>query len=212
VPRATMRSNMVRPLAHFVIDGLGYHSAPKFLQLYAMNPLDAEQHIFDYVALEKAADRILDDQSVGFALLHLPVPHPDGIYDRTTDAFALKNSTYIDSLALADKLMGHIRSKLEQNDQWDTSTIIVMADHSWRTMFWKILPEWTKEEQMASRGGEFDDRPIYIVKLPDQHAASRIDAPFAAVNTRRLLDALLSQKIRSKEDLSAWVKQTTIDQ
>jgi hypothetical protein len=45
------------------------------------------------------------------------------------------------------------------------------------------------------------------VKLPDQHTGARIDAPFAAMDTRKLFDALLMQKIRSKEDLSAWAKQ-----
>jgi hypothetical protein len=68
------------------------------------------------------------------------------------------------------------------------------------------LPDWTKEEQIASKGG-FDDRPAYIVKLPEEHTGARIDAPFAALNTRKLFDALFSQTIRSKEDLSAWAKQ-----
>ena len=160
------------------------------------------------MALADAGDRILDDPSAGFVLLHLPVPHPEGIYDRTTDKFVLRHSSYIDNLALTDKLLGHIRSKLEQSGQWDGSTIVVMADHSWRTqLFWKATPEWTKEEQVASHGGAFDDRPVYIVKLPNQRTGARIDAPFAALDTRRLLDALLSQKIRSKEDLRAWAKQ-----
>jgi arylsulfatase A-like enzyme len=153
------------------------------------------------------ADRILDDQSVGFALLHMPIPHMPGIYDRRTDKFASRNSNYIDNLALTDKLLAHIRSELEQRGQWDDSTIVIMADHSWRTMFWDYLPSWTKEENIASEGGKFDDRPAYIVKLPDQHTGARIDAPFAAMDTRKLFDALLMQKIRSKEDLSAWAKQ-----
>jgi hypothetical protein len=37
---------------------------------------------------------------------------------------------------------------------------------------------------------------------------TRINAPFSAVNTRKLLDAFLAQKIRSKEELSAWVIQS----
>ena len=118
------------------------------------------------------------------------------------------HSSYLDNLALTDKLLGHIRGELEQRGEWDASTVVVMADHSWRTkMFWEDLPDWTKEEQIASRGGEFDDRPAYIVKLPEQQTGARIDAPFAALNTRKLLDALLSQNIRSKEDLAAWAKQ-----
>jgi hypothetical protein len=210
-PRATLMTNLMRPWLFFVRSGLG-RFASLFLQFSEMNEVHAKQHIFDYVALADAGDRILDDPSAGFVLLHLPVPHPEGIYDRTTDKFVLRHSSYIDNLALTDKLLGHIRSKLEQSGQWDGSTIVVMADHSWRTqLFWKATPEWTKEEQVASHGGAFDDRPVYIVKLPDQQTGARIDAPFAALNTRRLLDALLSQKIRSKEDLAAWARKTKID-
>jgi Sulfatase len=206
LPRATLGLNLMRPWMRFIETGYGYRFASLFMP---PSEIYAKQHIFDYIALKDAADRILADQSNGFALLHMPVPHPGGIYDRTTDTFALKNSSYLDNLALADKLLGHIRSKLEKSDQWDSSTIVIMGDHSWRTkLFWKDSPGWTKEEEIASRGGEFDDRPAYIVKLPGQRTGARIDAPFAALNTRWLLDALLSQKIRTKEDLAAWVKQT----
>jgi len=212
VPGMSLRSNLMEPGMQFFESGLGHRFASLFLQIPDIDDLRAKQHISDYVALADAADRILDDKSLGFALLHLPVPHPGGIYDRTTDKFAWRNSSYLDNLALADKLLGHFRSKLEQSGQWDSSTVVIMGDHSWRTaLIWKATPEWTKEEQIASRGGEFDDRPAYIVKLPDQHTGARIDAPFAALNTRRLLDALLSQKIRSKEDLAAWAGKTKID-
>jgi hypothetical protein len=208
VPGAALGSNLMEPWIRLSASLPGYRFASSFLKFPDLNALYAKQHISDYVALADAADRILDDQSVGFALLHLPVPHPYGIYDRTTDQFAWEHSTYLDNVALADKLLGHIRSKLEKNGQWDSSTIVIMADHSWRTeLFWKSTPQWSKEEQIASLGGRFDDRPVYIVKLADQRTGARIDAPFAALNTRALLDDLLARKIRSKDDLSAWVKQ-----
>jgi arylsulfatase A-like enzyme len=102
-----------------------------------------------------------------------------------------------------------VRSKLKQSGQWDSSTVVVMADHSWRTkLLWENAPQWTKEEDVASGGGQFDERPAYVVKLPEQHTGARIDAPFSAVNTRSLLDAFLAQKIRSKEELSAWAMQS----
>jgi hypothetical protein len=208
VPQATLLSNLMRPWTRFFTGGLGHRFGSLVLRRSDGNDLQAKQHIADYVALAGAADRALDDETVGFALLHMPVPHPGGIYDRTSEKFALSHSSYIDNLALTDKLLGHIRSQLEQRGQWDASTIVIMGDHSWRTkLYWEDLPDWTKEEQIASEGGRFDDRPAYIVKLPQQRTGARIDAPFAALNTRKLFDALLSQKIRSKEDLRAWTKQ-----
>jgi hypothetical protein len=211
VPRATLRTNLLRPWMRFFRSGLGHRFSTFLLRRSEGNELRAKQHILDYVAISDAADGMLNDESVGFVFIHIPIPHPGGIYDRTTDRFALRHSSYIDNLALTDKLLGHIRGELEQRGEWDASTVVVMADHSWRTkMFWEDLPDWTKEEQIASRGGDFDDRPAYIVKLPGQQTGARIDAPFAALNTRKLLDALLSQNIRSKEDLAAWVEQTKI--
>jgi hypothetical protein len=205
-PRAALRSNLMMPLVLLVGSRIDFSLTSLFHQVPDIHTLVAEQHIFDYVALERVGDQILDDRSAGFALIHLPVPHPGGIYNRRTDRFATKNSSYLDNLALADKLLGHIRSKLEESDQWDTSSIVIMGDHSWRTELWRDLPEWTKEEQMASHGGEFDDRPAYVVKLPGQRTAARIDEPFTTLDTRRLLDALLSQRIQSAEALSEWAK------
>jgi Sulfatase len=207
IPRTALRSNLMMPALHVAGVGLTYRLASLFLHFPDRTEFYATQHISDYVSLEQAADRILDDPSTGFSLIHLPVPHPSGIYDRVTGRFATRHSSYLDNLALADKLLGHIRSKLEQSGQWNGATIVVMGDHSWRTqLMWKNSLEWTEEEQRASQGGEFDDRPAYVVKLADQRVGARFDGPFAAVNTRRLFDGLLSQQIRSVEDLSAWAK------
>jgi hypothetical protein len=207
-PDAPLLSNLMQPWTQFFRDGPGC-AVTSFLHFSGRNDLDAQQHISDYVALSEEADRILDDRSAGFALIHMPIPHPNGIYDRRTGSFALTHSNYLDNVALADKFLAHIRSKLEPGGQWDSSTIVVMADHSWRTaLMWRDSADWTEEEEIASQGGKFDDRPAYIVKLPEEHAGARIDAPFAALSTRRLFEALLAQKIRSKEELSAWAMQS----
>jgi hypothetical protein len=207
VPRASLESNIVKPWMRFFSDGLGYRFASLFVHIPNLDKLDSEEHLSDYMVLAEDADRILEDPSVGFALLHMPIPHTPGIYDRKTGQFTSTNSDYIDNLALTDKFLGHVRSELDKGGQWDTSTIVIMADHSWRTKLWKDASQWTKEEQIASRGGQFDTRPFYVVKLPGQRTGARIDAPFDALNTRKLFDALLSQKIRSKEDLRAWTKE-----
>ncbi len=120
-----------------------------------------------------AADQLLNDSSVDFLFLHLPMPHPGGIYDRKTSSFTTHNSSYIDNLALADKSLAHLRHQLEQNGEWDSSAILVMGDHSWRTtLFWsRIVPSGHQKIRAASHGGQFDDRPAYIVKLPNQQTA-----------------------------------------
>jgi hypothetical protein len=83
-----------------------------------------------------------------------------------------------------------------------------MGDHSWRTaQIWASSTTWTDEDQSASHGGEFDPRPGYIVKLPNQQAPARIDQTFSAVSTRALLDALIQNHLQTPADLQTWASQ-----
>jgi len=135
----------------------------------------------------------------------MAIPHPSGIYSRRTRTLVTRNATYIDNLALADLYLAHVRSVLEADGQWDSSAIIIMGDHSWRTERWVDAPNWTSEEEEASDGHHFDDRPDYIVKLSAQEVGTTINMPFTAVHTRSLLNAIMTNQIVSSEDLSAWV-------
>ena len=175
----------------------------------ATKKLDAKGFIIsDFNDLFRAADQLVEDHSIDFIFLHLPVPHPGGIYDRKTSSFTTHNSSYIDNLALADKSLAHLRNMLEQNRDWDSSTIVVMGDHSWRTtLLWSDRSVWTSEDEAASHGGQFDDRPAYIVKLPYQQNPMRIDDSFEAVRTRSLLDGIITNQIKTPEDLASWVLQ-----
>jgi Sulfatase len=169
---------------------------------------DLRQHSSDYRRLLVAGDAFLADPSIDFLFLHLPIPHPYGFYDRKKRVFTNKHTSYIDNLALSDLYLNHVRHILDQHHQWDTSTVIVMGDHSWRTtQIWASSMTWTDEDQSASHGGEFDPRPGYIVKLPNQQAPARIDQPFSAVSTRALLDALIQNHLQTPADLQTWVSQ-----
>jgi hypothetical protein len=117
------------------------------------------------------------------------------------------SSCYVDNLALADLYLAHVRKLLERRGEWDSSAVIVMGDHSWRTSTtWLGSLDWTEEDQAASDGGAFDDRPAYVVKLPGQRAGSRLDASFAAIRTRALLDAVLRERLHTADDLNNWVE------
>ena len=138
----------------------------------------------------------------------MPIPHPYGFYDRSKKIFSTKHTSYIDNLALADRYLAHIRRLLEHDNQWDRATVIVMGDHSWRTSFiWKDSMTWTDDDEAASHGGEFDPRPAYIVKLPNQQTPARIDQPFSAVSTRALLDALFQDHLQTPASLQTWASQ-----
>jgi len=67
---------------------------------------------------------------------------------------------------------------------------------------------WTKEDELASHGGQYDPRPVYLVKLPNQTIATRIETPYNTVNTRKLFDAIMAHQINTPADLAAWTQST----
>lgn len=204
-PNVSAAANLLEPLRllasqlkHRFGDGPG---APSEEQL------DIRMHSSDYSHLLKAGDSFIEDPSIKFLLLHMPVPHPLGFYDRRHQRIARKHTSYIDNLALADGYLGHVRALLKQTGQWDSTTIVVMGDHSWRTSFiWAKSAGWSAEDRAASHGGQFDDRPAYIVKLPNEHTGERIDTSFAAIHTRAMFDAMLQGRLEKPDELKAWVR------
>lgn len=170
--------------------------------------LDIRMHSTDYSDLLDAGDGFLKDRSITFLLIHMPVPHPLGFYDRRNGRVALRHTSYIDNLALADQYLGHVQELLEREGQWDQSTVVVMGDHSWRTkLIWSVSAGWSPEDRAASRGGQFDERPAYLVKLPGQHTGERVDARFYAARTRALFDAMFAGQIETPEQLRRWAGQ-----
>jgi hypothetical protein len=205
-PNRTMGVDLIRPFHNLWLDtkhlfGHGRGSPSD-------ESRDIRQHSSDYRKLLAAGDAYLADPSIDFLFLHMPIPHPYGFYDRRKRVFTRKHTSYVDNLALADLYLAHLRQILERQHQWDDTTLVVMGDHSWRTsLIWVDSMTWTEEDQAASHGGEFDTRPAYIVKLPNQQSPARIDQPFSAVNTRNLMDALLKRNIQTPADLQSWAAQ-----
>ena len=173
-------------------------------------PLDrreeGEEHIREFVELNQTSDAALTDARNDFLFLHIPVPHPGGIWDRQTDQFAIDHSCYVDNLALADAYLNHVQRLLEASGQWDSTTIVIMGDHAWRTkQIWDGSPGWNSDDQIASDGGRYDSRPAYLVKLPHQRTGVTVETSFAAVRTRSLFDQLLSGRITTPTQLQQWV-------
>lgn len=168
--------------------------------------LDIHMHADDYRDLLHAGDAYLKDRSITFLLLHMPVPHPVGFYNRRTGRIALRHTSYIDNLALADRYLGHVERLLARDGQWEQDTVVVMGDHSWRTsLIWDHSAGWSPEDRAASHGGQFDPRPAYIVKLPNQQTGVRVDEQFFALRSRELFDEMFAGKLETPSQLLQWV-------
>ena len=202
---ASLTSNVLGPIRHLerCIASEGHGGCERL-----WNDQQNSLHIEDLSRLLKATDLMLRKSGPDLLLLHLPIPHPDGIYDRRRGVLTSTtgSSSYVDNLALADRVLAHLCDTLKTNDEWDGATVLVMGDHGWRTqMLWKGNPGWTPEDETASSGGRFDPRPAYILKLPSEHSGNIISTPFETVNTRDLLDRIMQGTLHTEADLQTWL-------
>lgn len=204
-PAHNIRDNLFHPAVRLLSE------IPEFLFAHHVRSIDqiteAQLHINDYTTIYMAADKVLANPGLDFVLLHLPIPHPNGIYDRYTGSLTTGRSTYLDNLVLADNYLGHVHEMLQRQGEWDEDTILITGDHSWRTkLLWNNDPRWSPEEQKASHNGQFDDRPLYAIKLPHQQKGITVATPFQALKTRSLLDSLLKQSLHTQDQLGLWVQ------
>jgi membrane-anchored protein YejM (alkaline phosphatase superfamily) len=119
----------------------------------------------------------------------LPVPHPPGIYDRATGTLR-DTGTYIDNLALSDRVLSDLMKELNATGLALKTTVIVSSDHSWRLPIWKAKPLWTKEEEVASHD-HFDTRPMLMIHSPGQQSEENVTAPIAQLRIHEILETLL---------------------
>jgi hypothetical protein len=147
---------------------------------------------FSYL-LDRARE-MAANPAIGLALLHLPVPHPPAIYDRRKGVMSADGSIgYLDSVALADRTLGALRQEMERAGLWDHTAVLVSADHGWRTYLWRGGPEWTAEEEAASRN---DTSGVpFILKLPGQTSEVAYNKSFGTVITRQIITDILSGRL-----------------
>ncbi len=203
-PGSSLLQHTLEPFLHFL--RISFRPAGIGPVMPTHGALDVNHHRADYEALLAASDSLLTSGQPGLILIHMPIPHPWGFYDRHTGTFSKHRTSYLDNLALADAYIGRVRAELEQKNLWNDTNLLVTGDHSWRTAtVWAGSAHWTAEEQAASHGGAFDERPAYILKLANGKDASTIDTSFDAVRTRALLDSLIAGKLATPTDLARWV-------
>jgi hypothetical protein len=175
LPDQSPWQNAIAPLAEL---SRSLRNKPGFAQ---------EKHAQDAAAIMPQARALIADEQIRFALIHLPVPHPPGIYDREHGG---GSGSYIDNLALADQKLAELMQALNGTSLASKTTIIVCSDHSWRVPLWRSTGAWTKEDEMASKG-RFDPRPVLMIHFPDQQMEQDVSAPMSELRIHEMLEALL---------------------
>ena len=129
---------------------------------------DVRQRSQTHADLQEHALQLLKTDQADFVFLHMSIPHSPNIWSRIDDKYTNTcDSSYLDNLALVDRVLGHVLGVLQASPRWKDTTLIVEGDHSWRVDLWNWQPAWTDEDDAASRG-VFDPRPALLVHLPGQ--------------------------------------------
>ncbi len=71
-------------------------------------------HTQDYQAILAHAQAEIAEDRIGFLFIHLPVPHPGGIYNRKTHQIGVDGS-YLDNLVLADATLGELLADIRKS-------------------------------------------------------------------------------------------------
>ena len=152
---------------------------------------DVRQRLSTEKDLQEHAFSLLQTDQADFVFLHLAIPHSPNIWSRINDTYTgFCDSSYLDNLALVDKVLGRILDILRSSPRWQDTTLVVEGDHSWRLNTWNWLPAWTPEDEAASRG-VFDPRPAMIIHQPGQTTPQTVSAPWPIVNIHTFLQQVL---------------------
>jgi hypothetical protein len=166
-------------------------------------PAPSEAEIF--AGMMSSARRLVSDENIDFAFVHLYLPHPPGFYNRKTGKVAIGGS-YIDNLALTDRSLGDLMQALGTTKSAGETTLIVSSDHSWRVGIWRDGFGWTEEDELASGHGHFDQRPTLMVRLPGETAPTDIVRPVPLLAMHGMIERMLAGGLGDPQQLEEWAE------
>jgi arylsulfatase A-like enzyme len=148
--------------------------------------------------------RMLRNPSLNLVFIHIPVPHPPGIWDTRDKRFTLENSNYIDNLALADATLGQIRSVMEEQGNWDSSTVLISGDHPYRPALWESRRLLKGEMAAVTQSRPFPYVPFFL-KLPGQHSEVDYTKAFNNVLNADLALEILKGQLKTPQEVVSWL-------
>ncbi len=177
----------------------------RFGSLFHGTKVVAEERIQAYRDIMSHTQTLIADDQLRFLFLHIPVPHPPGIYDRQRHILR-PSGNYLDNLVLADDTLGVLMREIAATPSAGQTTVIVSSDHSWRIPLWLPAQSWTSEEELAS-GAKFDERPVLLIHFPDQKAGSDIHAESSEMLEHGIIAGMLLGQIHNPNDLDVFISQ-----
>jgi hypothetical protein len=172
---------------------LGQHAAEEDAHLW--------MHAIAQHLLSRAL-RVVGDPRFNLVVLHLPMPHEPGIFDRHTKEFSTSESAdYLDNLVLVDQVLGQLRMAMERHGTWDSSAVLLTSDHPLRAHL-------SKEDDEVSRATGHKMHPYvpFLLKMPEQTNGIEWEGPLASIVTQDLILSFLRGELHEPQDGIAWLK------
>jgi hypothetical protein len=162
-------------------------------------------HLDGFTGSLPRALRAACDPSLDLVLLHLPVPHPFGIYDPAHKKLSTDpKSGYVDNLFLTDDVVAQIRTEMQKAGLWERSAVLITSDHFLRESAWGDTVAWDREVQRVTSARPPRNIP-YLLKMPGQNSHLVYKSSFNAVVTRYLLQEILHGEVTSAEEAVHWL-------
>jgi hypothetical protein len=182
------------------LPGIMAHQARAIVERRYLSPfgqsLEAEHHAWLYQEMLKKATEVATTRPYNLTLLHFCVPHAPYFYNAKTGRddllFTRGQSGYADALALVDKTIGELRRSMEAVGVWDSTTLLISADHGLR-------------DRLDFDGKPFSRTVPFILKLAGQHDSREYNEKFAALLSRRMLLSILQGEIATTNDMAQWL-------
>jgi hypothetical protein len=184
--QATLADNIASPLHLLAVELVSPARADRDLCAF-----DIRNRSQTESGLQQHALQLLHTDQADFVFLHLAIPHSPNTWSRAQSAFTDRcGSSYLDNLALTDRVLGQLLATLQASPRWNQTTLIVQGDHSWRTAIWRGLPAWTEEDEQASRG-LFDPRPALLIHQPAQSQPQTVATPWPLLQVHSVVEQVL---------------------
>jgi len=156
--------------------------------------LATEHRVRTYAAEQTSVLEEAANNQLGLLYVHYPLPHSPYFYDTNNGTFDLnttKSTGYLQNLALVDKSVGELRRRLEESGLWNTTTVLLMTDHSSRAS--------------VHLDGKTDPRIPFILKMAGSDEGIQVDFPFNSLLTGDLVLAILEKRVSTPQDAARWI-------
>lgn len=161
--------------------------------------LYVKEHIKRYNAIIADTMTMLSNDDHELVYLHLPIPHPPFIYNKSKGDLSLannKDSGYVDELELVDRTIHDIRTLLNEKGMLNRVTLILTSDHWFRFATYY--------------DGKKDHRVPLIIKFPDHNKGINYSAKINTVGIGDVIFNVVNGKICSPDELITYLSKNRV--